>query len=128
MIKNLGEEALAWLAAAISDIIKISKYPESWKHAKIIAILKPKKIADNPSSYRTISLPSCLYKLTERIILFRIGPISDKKIPIEHQAEIPLNKSWRLLSLVELALKNNLKQAQFSLTCLLLTTLYGTTD
>ena len=45
MIKSLWEKALALLAATISDIIKTSKYPESWKHAKIIVILKPKKPA-----------------------------------------------------------------------------------
>ena len=42
MIKNLREKALSWLAATISDILKTFKYSESWKHAKIIAVLKSK--------------------------------------------------------------------------------------
>ena len=83
MIKNLGDKVLAWLAAAMSDIIKTSRYSESGKHRKMIAILKPKKPADNPCNYRPLFLLSCLYKLFERIILFRIGPIIDQMLLME---------------------------------------------
>ena len=95
------------------DIIKTSKHPESWKQAKIIAILKPKKPAGNPHSYRPISLLSCLYKLTECIILFCIGPIIDQILPIEQAGFRPTRDTTEqvlvLTSFIEAGFEKRLK-------------------
>ena len=113
MIKNLGDKALAWLAAAMSGLIKTSKNPESWKLAKIIAILKPKKLADNPRSYGPISLLSYLYKLIERIILFRIRAIIDQMLPMEQTGFRPgrdtTEQVLAINSFVEAGFKKRLK-------------------
>lgn len=83
MVKHLGPKAINWLASSLSDVICKSKYPQVWKEAKILAILKPGKPPNDPSSYRPISLLCCFFKLLERIILTRILPQLDPHIPIE---------------------------------------------
>ena len=47
--------------------------PEPWKKAIIIPHLKPWKPADTASSYRPISLTSCLGKLFERLLTNRLN-------------------------------------------------------
>lgn len=48
------------------------KYPESWRQAVIIPILKPGKDPKKPSSYRPISLTCCLSKIMEKMINLRL--------------------------------------------------------
>ena len=67
----------------MTDIILKGYYPQTWKHARVVAILKPGKKATEPSSYRAISLLCCLYKLLERLILTRITPYIDSAIPVQ---------------------------------------------
>ena len=76
----------------MTDILDKGRYPQTWKHAKVIAILKPGKPATDPSSYRPISLLCCLYKLLERIILTRLTPTLNRTIPVE-QAGFQQNRS-----------------------------------
>ena len=74
-----------------------------------------RKTVDNPNSCIPVSLLSCLYKLTERIILFRIGPIIDKKIPPEQAGFRPgkdtTEQVLALSSLVETGFEKQLKTA-----------------
>lgn len=83
MITHLGPKAIAWMAETMTDIMNKGTYPKIWKHAKIIAILKPGKPPTEPSSYRPISLLCCLYKLLERILLERITLYINPCIPIQ---------------------------------------------
>ena len=46
--------------------------PETWKLAIVIPLLKAGKPADSSSSYRPISLTSCLGKVFERIVTSRL--------------------------------------------------------
>lgn len=46
--------------------------PEEWKTQCVIPILKPDKPADNPNSYRPISLTSCVGKLLEQMVKVRL--------------------------------------------------------
>ena len=46
--------------------------PRQWKHATIIPILKPNKIATQTSSYRPIALTNAICKIMERIITLRL--------------------------------------------------------
>ena len=82
MITHLGPIATQWIATGMNDIKDKGQFPKEWKHAKVVAILKPGKPADDPSSYRPISLLCCLYKLLERILLTRLTPMIDEKIPV----------------------------------------------
>ena len=81
MITHLGPKAMNWLADTMTDIMHKGTYPQIWRHAKVIAILKPGKSPTEPSSYRPISLLCCLYKLLERIVLERISPYISPYIP-----------------------------------------------
>ena len=47
-------------------------YPDKWRQALIIPILKPGKDPQDPSSYRPISLTCCLSKLMEKMINLRL--------------------------------------------------------
>ena len=49
----------------------------------MIAIRKPGKPIDEPTSYRPISLLCCCYKLLERLLLTRLSPIFESVIPPE---------------------------------------------
>ena len=49
----------------------------------MIAIRKPGKPIDEPTSYRLISLLCCCYTLLERLLLTRLAPISESVIPPE---------------------------------------------
>jgi hypothetical protein len=53
--------------------------PDIWKKAIVIPFLKSGKPADSASSYRPISLTSCLGKLFERIITNRLSWFVESK-------------------------------------------------
>ncbi|XP_055856032.1 uncharacterized protein LOC129919203 [Episyrphus balteatus] len=54
-------------------------FPKTWKHAKIIPIPKPGKPAKLATSYRPISLLSCLSKILEKVLKNKILKIVDEK-------------------------------------------------
>ncbi|KAI5720173.1 hypothetical protein M8J77_002972 [Diaphorina citri] len=78
-----GDYTKKWLAKFYTNIINTGNIPNSMKEAKIIALLKPDKPSENPSSYRPIALLSCLYKLLERLLFNRISDVIYGVIPIE---------------------------------------------
>lgn len=57
-LKFLGPKSRNWLTRLASVAAKTSNIPKLWQAAKVIAILKPGKPANEPSSYRPISLLS----------------------------------------------------------------------
>lgn len=82
-ITHLGRNGRKWLRNFFSDILVKGQVPPEFKMAKIIAILKPGKPADDPASYRPISLLSVCYKILERLIYNRIYRTLDSRIPPE---------------------------------------------
>jgi hypothetical protein len=66
-----------------NDILSTGKIPPEFKKAKVIAILKPGKPANEASSYRPISLLSVCHKFLEKLIYNRISPIIEENLPIE---------------------------------------------
>ena len=80
-LKNMAPEAVHWLQCFLSSCMASSTIPSRWKTAKVIAILKPKKPANDPKSYRPISLLSHIYKLLERMILTRINDTVEATLP-----------------------------------------------
>jgi len=91
-LKNLGPKGKSWFAKLASKIVKTSILPKIWHEAKVIAILKPNKSANEPHNYRPISLLSTAYKLFEKLLLARIEPFIDNILPVE-QAEFRKNRS-----------------------------------
>ena len=72
MLKNLAPSGKRILLELLNCIFKGGKFPEKWKEAFIIPILKEGKESTKASSYRPIALTSCICKLLERIINRRL--------------------------------------------------------
>ena len=86
-LKNHSELLVQYLTNLFNAILKQGYIPEKWKMAKIILLLKPKKDKQHPSSYRPISLLSCLGKLLEKIIKQRLMlELERRNILSQHQA------------------------------------------
>jgi hypothetical protein len=83
-IKHAGRIGLGWRRSFFNDILSTGKIPPEFKKAKVIAILKSGKPANEASSFRPISLLSVCHKFLEKLIYNRISPITiEEKLPIE---------------------------------------------
>ena len=71
-LKNLPQEYKTWLLSLFNKSLESGSIPSDWKESLILPILKPSKDSTTPSSYRPISLLSCVGKLMERIISWRV--------------------------------------------------------
>ncbi|CAF3018287.1 unnamed protein product [Rotaria sp. Silwood2] len=93
-LKNASELLIKLLTNLFNLILKYGYIPSKWKTAHIILLLKPKKDKQHPSSYRPISLLSCLGKLLEKIIKQRLVlEIERRNILPQHQAGFRQGKS-----------------------------------
>lgn len=93
-LKNHTELLLQHLTKLFNVILDFGYIPNMWKQANIILLLKPKKDKQQPSSYRPISLLSCLGKLLEKIIKQRLTlEVERRNILPAHQAGFRSNKS-----------------------------------
>ena len=81
--QHLPESTLLWLKNIFNMCLRTVKIPKIWRTAKIVAILKPNKPAEDPKSYRPISLLCVSFKLLERLILNRIYDTVDENLPKE---------------------------------------------
>lgn len=72
MLRHLGPAAKALLLQIFNQSWEQAKVPTLWKEAHITPILKKGKPKSNPSSYRPISLLSCVGKVLERLINRRL--------------------------------------------------------
>ena len=72
MIKSLHPKYLEELIYIYNQSLATGEFPKSWKTSSVLPILKPGKDPGNVSSYRPISLLSCLGKLFERVICKRL--------------------------------------------------------
>ena len=69
-------------------------YPEQWRNAHVIPLLKPTKPPHDPNSYRPISLTIALGKLMEKIISNRLMSfLIEHKTIVDHQFGFQKNKS-----------------------------------
>ena len=72
MMKSLPKQALLHLLSVFNAIWTSNYYPEDWKYATIIPILKPNKSAIDPANYRPIALTSCFGKIMEKMVNLRL--------------------------------------------------------
>ena len=72
MISHMGSLAKQKLLLFINRTWKEGKLPTSWRTARVTPILKKGKPAGLPQSYRPISLTSCLGKVAERMVNYRL--------------------------------------------------------
>lgn len=71
-LRNVNESAVPAMLTLINHVWRTSKIPEAWREATTVPLLKPGKPQDQLSSYRPISLTSCLGKVMERMVLRRL--------------------------------------------------------
>lgn len=94
LIKKLPARGIEYLRTIVNACLSLHYFPETWKHAKVISLLKPGKPANAPSSYRPISLLSSLSKILERVILNRINAhIQDNNILPDEQCGFRAKRS-----------------------------------
>ena len=60
-----------------------SKLPKTWRRATVVALPKPNKPAQDPKSYRPISLLCVPFNILERLIHSRIDTVVDPQLPRE---------------------------------------------
>ena len=68
LLKHLPEDTLKILKEVLNNIWTSADFPNQWRAATVIPILKPNKDHTDPLSYRPIALTSCLCKVMERMI------------------------------------------------------------
>ncbi|GFY13703.1 probable RNA-directed DNA polymerase from transposon X-element [Trichonephila clavipes] len=73
MIKNLPLKFLLFITLLIKQLFKNNYFPDSWKTAVVIPVLKPDKNPELAQNYRPISLLSCLSKVYEFVFLQRLN-------------------------------------------------------
>ena len=76
-LKNLGPLATKELLNILNTSFRTGVIPRIWRHAIIIPLLKSGKPSSQLSSYRPISLTSCVVKLLERMICARLYHIAE---------------------------------------------------
>ncbi|KAI9557303.1 pol [Daphnia sinensis] len=79
MIANLSPNNKANVIHLFNPLYIHGVVPELWKTAIVIPILKPGQLQDEISSYRPISLTSCLGKICERIATNRLSWFIEQK-------------------------------------------------
>ena len=72
MLKHLPRSGMDFLLRIFNLSWSLHSFPSIWKISSIIPIHKMGKPLNSPASFRPISLTSCVSKLFERIVLFRL--------------------------------------------------------
>ena len=72
LLKNLPDIAKKMLLDLYNNFFELNIIPHDWRQVKVIAIQKPGKPASNHNSYRPIAMLSCIRKLFEKMILYRL--------------------------------------------------------
>ncbi len=72
MLKHLPPSSLTFLLALFNRIWTEGDSPPSWREALILPFVKPGKSGSLPNDYRPTALTSCLCKLLERMVNFRL--------------------------------------------------------
>ncbi|KFM71667.1 RNA-directed DNA polymerase from mobile element jockey, partial [Stegodyphus mimosarum] len=105
MVKRFPMKTICYLTKVFNIILKHQHFPESWKLAKVIPILKPGKPPSEPGSYRPISLLSTISKLLEAVLLNRMQNFIDERnllIPYQFGFRSKHSNTHQLYRVVEL--------------------------
>ena len=109
MVKHLGPKALGMLLDIYRKCWRGAGIPSAWRTACIKTLLKEDKDPKDPTSYRPISLTSCLGKLLEKIVANRlIHLLEDRGLLTNNQAGFRPGRSTvdQVLKLVQDASDN----------------------
>ena len=83
LITHAGAALKSLLCCFLSSCLRHLKTPKVRRRALVVAIPKPKKLVEDPKSYRLISLVCVPYKILERLIHARVELIVDPLLPRE---------------------------------------------
>ena len=72
--KDLGYGCMDKLLELYNEIFTLGRYPDPWKQAIVVPILKKNKPAKDPASYRPISLLPIAGKILESLVLNKLEP------------------------------------------------------
>ena len=78
-LKNLPDFKMTELLSLINKSWRNSKLPNTWKNALVTPIPKPGKDLTDPTSYRPISLLSCVGKVAEKMVNSRLTWFLEKE-------------------------------------------------
>ncbi|CAF4948613.1 unnamed protein product [Pieris macdunnoughi] len=84
VIKNLDVSAQQLFLNILNLLWSNKSIPQSWKTQCVVPILKPDKCPEFDSSYRPISLSSCLGKIFENMVKVRLDWYVESKCFIPH--------------------------------------------
>ena len=73
LIKRIPDAYMQNVANFFTSCLKLGHFPSVWKQAKVILIPKPGKDARQAKNHRPISLLSCLGKVFERILAYKLS-------------------------------------------------------
>lgn len=94
MLMHLGKAAKRKLLKILNSSWKMGKVPQAWKISTMIPIHKEGKPQNKPSSYRPVSLTSCICKLMERMINVRLTWfLEQRKIYMDEQTGFRRHRS-----------------------------------
>uniref|UniRef100_A0AAG5DGL5 Reverse transcriptase domain-containing protein n=1 Tax=Anopheles atroparvus TaxID=41427 RepID=A0AAG5DGL5_ANOAO len=72
LIQNLPDLAKKRLLHVLNNLFSLNIIPPPWREVRVVASLKNGKPPSDHTSYRPIAMLSCLRKLLERMLLFRL--------------------------------------------------------
>lgn len=85
-VKKFPTRALLLMLKIYNSCARLSYFPKQWKIGKVIAIPKPKKDKNTPTSYRPITLLCTFSKIFEKLLLLKMLNFEDdNKIIIDQQ-------------------------------------------
>ena len=68
LILHAGAALKSWLRGFLSSCLRQLTIPKVWRRALVVVIPKPKKLVEDPKSYRPIYLLCVPYKILGRLI------------------------------------------------------------
>ena len=78
-LKELGPNALTELLGIFNQSWTTSTCPQSWRNSTILPILKARSPAKELTSFRPISLTSCISKTLEKMIATRLSHLAESR-------------------------------------------------
>ena len=121
LLKLIPDSGLEIILKCFCQFYSSSIIPESWKQFQVIPILKPSKPPELASSYRPICKISCMRKIFEKILKYRLDYfIESKNILPSSQFGFRKNRSTQdSITILWAHLQSSLSNGSFSITVFL---------
>ena len=85
ILKNMTNTFYTLITQIFNWCLSNGYFPQIFKTAKVVPILKPGRDAKSPTSYRPISMLNCLDKVFEKIVLQRINEYTETNNIIQNE-------------------------------------------